>query len=588
MTTANVFQVGSARVDITVFERNMAMMGWAIPSNVAHGVYMPLHVRAVAVRDGAGTGWVFANAELCIITEGLRVGVIDTLARDHAELGYTEHTVMLTSQHTHSGPSGFSHHIALNMSTPGYSKVVYEHLVKGFVAAIVEATKSAVPATAKLAEGRFALHEPVAFNRSLTAYNLNPDVEKLPLAHKAAGTDRTMTLLRFDDLDGQPIATVNWFASHCTSVHSENRRLHPDNKGEAAVQLEERLRAETGRDVVCLFAQEAAGDVTPNFRPAWRRQKTIGLSDDDYESARLHGEMQANKAYDLWKAAAATPAIEGPVDGRLQYGDIAWMDLPPEFADGKAGVQTGPACFGLAMMEGTDEGPGPFLRGRPVRKFSTKLVGRGVHMLGRVKHRRGTVPLVPPHLVNNLNQGPKFIFFPAGLGPKGRSFYFFNQQNPILPDAVDWFVASIRAVHKRGGINDGSWVEHIMPVQLLRLGPVVIAGMSGEATTVAGRRVRRQVLAALAALGIERVIVAPYANSYSGYCVTPEEYQQQNYEGGHTLFGPYTLGAYQALFARAAAALVKPVADRPQDFGPVPPRVPEDLLNRRAFPLGLR
>jgi hypothetical protein len=111
-------------------------------------------------------------------------------------------------------------------------------------------------------------------------------------------------------------------------------------------------------------------------------------------------------------------------------------------------------------------------------------------------------------------------------------------------------------VHKRGGINDGSWVEHIMPVQLLRLGPVVIAGMSGEATTVAGRRVRRQVLAALAALGIERVIVAPYANSYSGYCVTPEEYQQQNYEGGHTLFGPYTLGAYQALFAGAAAALV--------------------------------
>ncbi len=40
-------------------------------------------------------------------------------------------------------------------------------------------------------------------------------------------------------------------------------------------------------------------------------------------------------------------------------------------------------------------------------------------------------------------------------------------------------------------------------------------------------------------------IIGPYANSYSGYIVTPFEYLEQEYEAGSTLYGRWTLAAWQ-------------------------------------------
>jgi neutral ceramidase len=38
--------------------------------------------------------------------------------------------------------------------------------------------------------------------------------------------------------------------------------------------------------------------------------------------------------------------------------------------------------------------------------------------------------------------------------------------------------------------------------------------------------------------------VQGYANDYAGYVTTPEEYGEQRYEGGHTMFGRWELPAY--------------------------------------------
>lgn len=54
---------------------------------------------------------------------------------------------------------------------------------------------------------------------------------------------------------------------------------------------------------------------------------------------------------------------------------------------------------------------------------------------------------------------------------------------------------------------------------------------------------------------LERVLLQGYANSYSQYATTPEEYDAQNYEGGSTLYGRNTLPAYQQEFAKVAASL---------------------------------
>jgi neutral ceramidase len=71
---------------------------------------------------------------------------------------------------------------------------------------------------------------------------------------------------------------------------------------------------------------------------------------------------------------------------------------------------------------------------------------------------------------------------------------------------------------------------------------------------MAGRRLRRAVGQEL---GVDPryVVIAGYANDYAGYVTTREEYESQQYEGGHTLFGPWTEAGYRQEYVRLARAM---------------------------------
>jgi len=96
----------------------------------------------------------------------------------------------------------------------------------------------------------------------------------------------------------------------------------------------------------------------------------------------------------------------------------------------------------------------------------------------------------------------------------------------------------------------------ILPVQVLRIGPVLLVGLPFEVTVESGRRIGGAVMDATSDPTIERAVITSVANEYSGYVATAEEYARQHYEGGHTLYGPDT----QAFLAAAAASLGAQVA----------------------------
>ena len=75
---------------------------------------------------------------------------------------------------------------------------------------------------------------------------------------------------------------------------------------------------------------------------------------------------------------------------------------------------------------------------------------------------------------------------------------------------------------------------------------------------MAGARLRAGVAERLAPRGVSRVLLCTYCNDYMGYVTTFEEYQEQAYEGGHTIFGQWTLAAFQTKFAELADELCKP------------------------------
>ena len=82
---------------------------------------------------------------------------------------------------------------------------------------------------------------------------------------------------------------------------------------------------------------------------------------------------------------------------------------------------------------------------------------------------------------------------------------------------------------------------------------------------VRGVRLIERHLRRLAAAGVREVVISSYANSYFGYCTTWHEYQEQQYEGGHTPFGSRTHDAFRMLYGALLAEALKPAPDRRLD-----------------------
>ncbi|EGZ08155.1 hypothetical protein PHYSODRAFT_255995 [Phytophthora sojae] len=113
-----------------------------------------------------------------------------------------------------------------------------------------------------------------------------------------------------------------------------------------------------------------------------------------------------------------------------------------------------------------------------------------------------------------------------------------------------------------GLIEPVPWVPTILPVQIVKIGQFGLAVTNFETTTMAGRRIRKSVKAALEPAGVTEVELAAISNAYAGYMTTREEYMTQHYEGASTLFGPNQLAAVQQELARVAASVVDAAINR--------------------------
>lgn len=115
-------------------------------------------------------------------------------------------------------------------------------------------------------------------------------------------------------------------------------------------------------------------------------------------------------------------------------------------------------------------------------------------------------------------------------------------------------------------------------VQVVRIGDQFLLGVPGEPTVEMGRRAEQAVCEAVAealadgagttdghpaskptgqaTTGDYDATVLGLTNGYNGYFTTPEEYDQQHYEGGHTTFGKHSEALLRVTFADLARDLV--------------------------------
>lgn len=548
---ADGYRAGAARREILFPGQGFGMMGYGRADNVIRGRATRLYSRAFCFEDAEGSVAFFAQSEICMMFPEIKRAVLARLQSGINKGVFRDDNLMLCAQHTHSAPGGFSHFPFYNFSIPGFRPAVFEGIVRSLAEALATAYARRTPARLAFSHGDFADDEDVAFNRSLAAYNRNPGITPLPDTQTHLALERRMWLLKAETPDGRSIGQINWFGVHPTSIGNRNHAVSHDNKGHAAEELERVL----GPDAVAIFAQQFAGDVSPNAQGRTRPQWPRGRHADEFESARFNGRLQSRLAQRIIAAQQQRHRLSpGPVDSALTRQDFSAVNCDADFTGGVEGERTGAPCHGLSFFAGSPvDGPGA---PAPVIALLRLLAGLARRRERRRAQHAGAAKR-EALAARDRAQAPKIIVSESATG-----LLLGLGSVQKLPGLLDPILREVKRQEAAGALKEKPWVPSVLPLQVLRLGELALIGFPGEITTEAGRQLRALCLQELAPAGIRQVVISSYANSYFGYCTTHAEYQEQQYEGGHTTFGSRTHDAFRTEYRRLLREFIKPPAHR--------------------------
>ncbi len=526
---ADDYLIGTGIYDITGPAAELGMMGMASIDQKTEGIQSRLFARAFIVCDKTSDKRVvILSADLWSCTQAVKMEVVKRLESIYGNDLYSIENVLISGTHTHSGPGGYSYYALYNLSILGFDKQNFECIVNGMVQAIKKAHDNLAPGKIFINMGDI---EDCGDNRSPQAYDNNPAEEK---SRYNANTDKEMLMIKFVKNDNKEVGCLNWYPIHPTNRGNKNRLITGDNKGYAEYQFEK----EKGMDVqqketfIAAFANSNCGDVSGNVK--------YGVPDlvHDFTHMQEFGLKQFNKAKEIYNPA--NKQLTGSVDYRHIHVDMSKVQI-----NGTTN-RTYPAALGASMFAGsTEDSKSEFGITEGIKATATgdyplqdkNLILQAITIVSGLL----TGFKVPGVLDEEMKKGhyPKPIVLAQGL----------TEPYPLSPE--------------------------VLPLQIIRIGNLVLLGIPGEITTMAGRRLREMILKILSGSGISYLVLATYANAYSGYITTKEEYDTQNYEGASTHFGPYTLLAYQQEFSKLAIAL--------KDGNPVPAGpVPRDLSDKQT------
>lgn len=537
------YEIGVGIADITGPAAEIGMLGYAKTGQSSSGIHFRVYSRAFIIGDGVSRV-VIVNVDSGMIGDIVKTKLIERLKEKYGASLYREDNVLLTATHTHASVGGFMQYLLYNIHTQGFIRQVANVQIDGISRSIEQAHENLRRGYIYWNEGDL-LHTNI--NRSPSAYEANPAEER---AKYKNNTDTKMVLLKFTDLQNNPIGTINWFAVHPTSMNNSNLLISGDNKGYAELMFEARMnRNLPGKGpFVAAFAQSNEGDVSPNLKGPrcidtglpcdfqkstcnGRTEKCIafGPGSDMFESTRIIGERQLQKSLDLFDSASRK--LAGPVAFAYQTVNMGKYEVGDNEADP---ITTCSAALGYSFAAGTTDGPGQFdftqstTQSTPFWNFVRDFIAKPSKKAIKCHH-------------------PKPILLPVG------------EMNFPYP-----------------------WVATIIPTQILKIGQLYVIAAPGEFTTMSGRRLRAAVKKVVTAEDPESIVVlAGLSNTYTHYVATYEEYQVQRYEGASTLYGPHTLMAYQKQYEGLAQSLVANVS-----LPPGPP-LPNLLKKQVSFKTGV-
>lgn len=245
-------KVGVAKVDITPTDLTNLTNQWAKPLVAVHD---PIFVRALVLDNGTSTAAI-VSADL--IEFGDTTALRERIAR---EVGIPAGNLIISATHDHSAPRpNFAVVPRANATAPQiFTMNVYEKVVD----ALKQATASLQPARMGNGTGK------VDVNINRDEY----DGHEWKLGVNPEGhSDKTVWVMKFETLSGDPIAILFNYAVHSVVAGPATDQLTGDLAGAAERYVEQHYN----NKVVALFAIGAAGDQNPIFSgPGERPQENV-------------------------------------------------------------------------------------------------------------------------------------------------------------------------------------------------------------------------------------------------------------------------------------------------------------------------
>ncbi|MCO5588910.1 hypothetical protein L7F22_042871 [Adiantum nelumboides] len=266
-TAGLIFGLGTGDVSGPIVQTGM--MGYASLPQVNTGLHIRQRSRAFIVgtdtsdEDQGAHRWVYINSDICMGDSAVRRAIVNRLRQQYPGI-YGERNVAFAGTHSHSGPGGFLNALIPTVTNFGVVDQTFNAIVEGTVRAVQKAhddymarrdraTKGQTKA--KIYYGNSILKE-AHINRSPFSYLQNPQEER---DKYDSDQDDVFHMLQFLDDDGKK-GLLSFYPVHGTSLYENNTLSSADNKGLAALMVEQQqdpsaLPGQAGEcaDVKCVY-----------------------------------------------------------------------------------------------------------------------------------------------------------------------------------------------------------------------------------------------------------------------------------------------------------------------------------------------
>jgi neutral ceramidase len=538
------WRAGAARVDLMPTP-GFPMGGHSLEGQTARGYWTRLYANAIYLEDPEGQRLALVSCDLWSMPAGLADRVAELVAADRRggqrpadRIVLTRDQLLLAATHTHQSPGNYSTASAYNtFGSPhtGFDRRLFEFLAHRISEAIRSAARAARPAVVTYAEGPIA---GLVRNRSFSPFLRDVEEARSLLADNArlpelavpgeypptpfpfprgiiyrAVRPRLAVLSMHAPADRTDVIGVAAFvAVHPTSMSARTPLYTSDFFGVAAILSAHTLGkiSSSGPPVVAIF-NGAEGDVSPSWQC---RDPKHPESCQQRTDAIALGRILATRITELSRQGQ-------PVAGSLEHRFARGVQLAGQcLADQPSVCTAKEPMIGAPMLGGTPDGRGE------------------AHRLGWREGVTGPA---------TQNQGRK----QPALDPK-----FVSADSPV---GISRFVM--------GALS----TPNTIPLGLYLIGPVLLASVPGEFTTVMGLRIERALAKTMADQGrpVQHVILVGLAHEYISYFTTPEEYALQFYEGASTAYGPASGPLVQDRLTLLARQFTEPPAGQAPQPEPV-------------------